>query len=1581
MALQEQVIDIPLQMGLDLKEHEFLVDNARFLFLKDIVFDRGSLGQLHKRNGHIALPAKTCAITGYNSLQLNLLTPGTLAQFNNELDLVTGNVLYGQSENGWIPKGNLLAYTFSETQIASSVYSCSNPDMAVGFDFDVYAWEENSQVNVKVVDSTTGATYFQQGLIFGSITNLVNPKVISLPDYVVILVNDSSGNIYYSTLTSSQPISFLPLTLLVNIDESITAFDATICNGALILAILGQSGVTYTSYLKSYNISTFASISSATVATGTSVGKCICVATIGTNVLMGQVTFGNNASNVNAYFYSSALAHVQTLSSLNFGAYNGNWPHRITAINNDPTGEGTTDALLWIEQPPTSTTSVHQTVVYLLTSVGGATSFVPFVGMQLASQPFWQMYANPTKVTLNILATFPSQVQQTLFLMSDINEITAPIPGFVNYPMSAVGKAFEYNGGPAPTNNRLPAIQNGELFVCTNQTYLTSQAGQPLVVNGVSNVAYSVSQTVRGTQLGQNLLLTSGSLVYGYDGTNLVEHGFNCFPEAPVCVPLKSNITVITDVQPNQTNLLGVPGTVYKQASVSASTVLPLAVVIFTAVALGPAGNGIQVILTIGSSFSNTVSGNIIQVTMPTGTNPFGLVAYMTGVTAITNLISIAANTSLTPAVNAGTYILSGGTATPPAGSQINQQVNHIYIPDNPQNPGQALATTYTNQLGQKVSQPMITPGEYIIFNQWNINTGQPLGATSSVYAFVFIVDGNGGNWIVTTSGSPPVTTLAPPPGMSFENPTEFVPVCITSTMNATEVATQLYNAMTTNGTVSGFGDYTVTYNPIPQGSLVPVSGANPAPMLPVGANPGVTAWTPQFITVLGIANCALANPAMNRQFTALQLYASDPYGTPAAFAVNCCPANVISGGQYFTFGLSCATTDFNPALIQNGYVWFKVAGVGTDPNPFGYNATYNNIVPLPGIEISLLGTENEQQVASAIGEALAEIYPAMPPDYAEGYGVNVTFDGPSLIVTSVSTDARGIIPPDQWANNPNLVGVSHGYIDQNTTGVVNADSVLYSAVYEWTDAQGQLHQSPPSVPTVQYIFSYLSFPSWTSDVGNGPGYGLAVPPDQVFQVYSTPLNLTLKSKSLFPSTTNADIAFYRSQTNVPTVQYKITSPTNLIQMTPVQLNYPSFVDNQPDSPTLSNAQATNGVKPTTGISGNQPLYTTGGVLDNDAPPASTIIINHQDRIILASAEQPQTLWYSESWSYGLGIAFSEEQTIRFNAVVGQTVGGPITGFASVDGRLIIFQEDAIWYIDGSGPDATGAGQPFSTPQLVASSTAIGCRDPGSIALIPAGVMFKSNQGYYLLGRQLDLTPIGMPVQNYNADVVSSSVVLNNNTQVRFLSESGTTLVYDWFYQSWGSFSTQGISSILDSSTGLYTFLQNSGLVLQEYDGVYSDNNIPFSMEVTTAWIKLENIQGFARIWRAYLLGIFPGTEEYQIQFSYDYIDLVQDTIILNANAGMPVSGGAWGTDDATGVWGGSSSGYWGGEETEIITYPNRIQWKLYPQRQLCESIKITFQDTGVLDPTQTPALDALSFTCGVRKGGMKFLGNASTGG
>ena len=86
--------------------------------------------------------------------------------------------------------------------------------------------------------------------------------------------------------------------------------------------------------------------------------------------------------------------------------------------------------------------------------------------------------------------------------------------------------------------------------------------------------------------------------------------------------------------------------------------------------------------------------------------------------------------------------------------------------------------------------------------------------------------------------------------------------------------------------------------------------------------------------------------------------------------------------------------------------------------------------------------------------------------------------------------------------------------------------------------------------------------------------------------------------------------------------------------------------------------------------------------------------------------------------------------------------------------------------------------------------------------------------------------------------LVQSAIAIPGTTQVRFTLDSGITLMYDYFYQQWGTFvGVPAISSTLYQN--LHTFLNNVGDVYQETPGTYLDGSNPVKMSLQQSWINL----------------------------------------------------------------------------------------------------------------------------------------------
>jgi hypothetical protein len=1389
MGLQKQVISIPLQAGLDNENNPVLVGNDRFVNLQNVVFDKGAQGQLHKRNGYMAL-ANELASGG------TLVDPQALMAFNQELGAISAPTSGAAASfctlpvklNKVIDHGQVPQWIPAETQVYSGATSAVNADCCTANSITVYAYELNGQVGLKVIDETSKSVYYQTNNLNAIGAGSYNPKclasTVSGIRAVTVFTTDATGALYATNVSLTAPEA-QPTTvktgitnLYVNATTNETIYDACRLGSTFVVSgsvVTGGSGYVYAWVLSygtwdvAYYHTWLTGIGATPVATNFPLSNiCMCPAGLvpGNYVFIAGTAdptiLGLSPDYIAWGYYYDAINNLYHSANQVTQAPQTQPIPRVTCI---PIA-GQDVSCFW--ETTNTAPDLQQINTATMTSTGAALRFVFALGASLCSQPFSGGDGN-----LYLFAQFVSSVQPTLFLLA--------IPGAAGSLLSVfvAGKYLAGNAGGPPTNNRMPAVSLGSLG-----HYLTavSEAIEEVSINDRLSAVVGVTELslaagtgdVQGQQLGQNLHLAAGSLLWDYDGSNLVEHGFNLYPEQPILTREDSWLTLIY---------------------------------------------------------------NNIDPTL------------------------------------------------------ASAQALTLNILDNASSPG--------GPVGQ-----FIVPGEYITFNAYTNGGGGP-----SAFVFWFSVNGVG----------------SAPSGSAWSGFTA-QEIIVNSSMTAIQLATTIAAALTTGLSSS----YTVAYTPTPQTS----------------------AYFPQVINLTaGTHTAGRSLPALATRFTCTQAAqgSSSAVGKYSQVCITGTPASLISNGQYCLFTSSSAGTTLPYTYV---YFWFTTGAApgvlgsarnaviaSQDPDPYGIGSNYGvfegssnvvyNVNPAQsqylGININLAGSEDAAGVAGVIADTFFLVLSYF------GFDGNVDVTGNTVTIIS---DSSYVCSPANYASNPAVGGVQQGYVGQNLTTVNNSYvDVQYVSVYEWVDAQGQLHQSAPSVPAT------ISLPVYTTAAG------AALQPSASVQVGTLPLGLTEKV-ALKGASSDLDIAVYRT-TSDGEIFYRVTSPTTVL-LNQVQVQPIEYLDQSSDSAILS----------------NQPVYTTGDILENDAPPGCSVMVNHQDRLWIADSEDSTLWWYSQPFSSGYGVSFSSLLTMRVNPSVATVNGGPIVAGSSMDGNFVSFQSNLVQFVSGTGPDETGANNQFSTPQLVASSTAIGCRDPGSVVLTPGGIIFKSTQGFYMLARGLELQYIGAPVKAFNADVVSAATALDTNTQVRFLSELGTTLVWDWFYNAWGTFTNHQGSASISFNNSYYYVNGASGLIFKEAPGVFSDNGVGFPLVMTTAWLKAGNIQGFQRIWKLFVQGNFPGGYQYQVQIAYDFNPAIVDTFTLNPTVS---EADVWGSQSP---WGETA---WG--EGSSSSTPSIIQFRVFPSSQLCEAMQMTFQDITPLNVASTLALNGLDLEIGKRVGGYKRLG------
>jgi hypothetical protein len=471
--------------------------------------------------------------------------------------------------------------------------------------------------------------------------------------------------------------------------------------------------------------------------------------------------------------------------------------------------------------------------------------------------------------------------------------------------------------------------------------------------------------------------------------------------------------------------------------------------------------------------------------------------------------------------------------------------------------------------------------------------------------------------------------------------------------------------------------------------------------------------------------------------------------------------------------------------------------------------------------------------------------------------------------------------------------------------GSLSSGSYGYSAVYRWTDAQGQDHNSAPS----QLL---------TISVSGGATVLVTVPT----------LRLTGKS--------NVRIMLYRTFVN-QTVLYAVTTIA-----TPV-LN----------DPTVDSITITDGLADSV-IIGNEQIYTTGGVIENIAAPATQIIGTYKNRLIIVPSENGLTWWFSKQTVPGSPVEVND----TFVKNIDQR-GGSITAVAQLDANLVFLKSHNIFYTTGDGPSANGLNDDFAEALLIAADS--GCVNTKSLVQVPAGLMYQSSKGIYLLNRSLVDYYIGADVEAYNSSSVTSAQLLATSNQVRFTLNTGVCLTYDTAYNQWSVFTNIAAA---DSTVfqNVYCYIQSNGTIQQETPGQFNDNGSAIKLRVVLAWMSMAGLQGYQRVYKATILGTYKSPHKLLVKVGYDFIpvftqsDLIDTTAIINPTA--PYASGTGTYASGAGVYGGQNPVY---------------QFRVDLAQQKCDTLQISIEDIQTSNYGEGFSLSAIAFEVG-QKGGLNRL-------
>jgi hypothetical protein len=486
----------------------------------------------------------------------------------------------------------------------------------------------------------------------------------------------------------------------------------------------------------------------------------------------------------------------------------------------------------------------------------------------------------------------------------------------------------------------------------------------------------------------------------------------------------------------------------------------------------------------------------------------------------------------------------------------------------------------------------------------------------------------------------------------------------------------------------------------------------------------------------------------------------------------------------------------------------------------------------------------------------------------------------------------------------------------QGTGGALTLlGTYLYRVVYEEIDAQGEIHQGATSVGTEVTL------------TGSNNRLTFAIP--------------TYRSGT---SKRRVRIGVFRSEQGDAAALYRVTSldpsatGSNGYILNDTTVDTISFVDDMSDAVLIA----------------KEPLYTNGDIPSNDPTGSGSVLAVGKNRLFYNDPSDPLLVRFTQELAPGYAAEFNNELTLPVDPY-----GGAITALAVMDDRLIVFKRSAVFAVSGPGPLRNPGAAPdigFSPAALVTSD--VGCTAPSSIAVTPAGIVFQSAKGIYMLSRDLSVSYVGAPVEGFNAQTVTRATLIEDRTQVVFLCSTGKTLMFDYLFGQWSTYTNHtGLDAVVIDGT--YHYLRTDGRVFRETVGVYRDDNSQIPLVLETAWIKLQGyLQGMSRFYHVALIGERKSAHTIRFRYRTDYTASWSAPINVDWTT-------ASGDDYGDGSYG---DGDYGGDSPEVY------QWKAHIG-EVGQSIRFRFED---VEPTgefgASYELNELLLLCGSKGNAVRPL-------
>lgn len=519
MALQKQIVQIPLGGGLDTKTDAYQIDMGSLSALENAVFTN---------------PKRLAKCFGLSPLVQTILGGGSIdsgkftASLDDELLMGDGQALYAWSPaaSKWINRGALFGATAASTGLAVDSDGKRVPNVAYGNGFLLYAWENlpatggttSDGLYAMVVDANTGRPVVAATLIDAS--GVRGKCTYSEAQGLFYLHYCIGSTIYVTTISASSPSSF---TAAVTVATDIEGGGTTPPTQRYDVAVFGSGA--YEKIALAY-VDTSAEVVTAILAASGAFSGTMATYVANAAAAIAVTGYSNNdAVNDGVYvFYDDATSG---LSCLIYDLTLSNTPTPVVLKSGALQNLGNIGAVMTSSSDcqvffsPSSIVPDESTVWAAAITRSGGTSpwFVFAEAIAQYSKPF--VYNGTVFQVLG----YNDALQGAYYLVA--GDTTATYVNRVGYQNSTEGGFF-----PSRLTNVAQTSSTDFVLPTLIKTALQSTAGGLTSLGGVNATVMSFSDRSlwQTADVPRSKYIAAGMLMH-YDGKNLVEAGFSVYPE------------------------------------------------------------------------------------------------------------------------------------------------------------------------------------------------------------------------------------------------------------------------------------------------------------------------------------------------------------------------------------------------------------------------------------------------------------------------------------------------------------------------------------------------------------------------------------------------------------------------------------------------------------------------------------------------------------------------------------------------------------------------------------------------------------------------------------------------------------------------------------------------------------------------------------------------------------------------------------------------------------------------------------------------------------------------------------------